>query len=72
MYNKDLRFHSIIDDENYIKSFGSKAFVCHNGIISSFYFDNIIFTFLSYFKLLRIAKQLKNLKEKCLMQKYNL
>ena len=53
MYNKDLRFHSIIDDENYIKSFGSKAFVCHEGIISSFYFDNIIFTFLSYFKLLR-------------------
>lgn len=51
MYYSSYRFHSIIDNKNYIKSFGSRALVCENGIENSFYFDNVIFAFLANFKL---------------------
>ena len=53
IYSKPFRFHSIIDNENYIKTLGSKAVICQNNVKNSFYFDNILFSFLAYFKLLR-------------------
>ena len=53
MHSKFFRFHSFLDKKNYIKSFGSKAFICKDGIENSFYFDNLIFTLLANFKLIR-------------------
>lgn len=53
MFDKQSRLHWIHDNQNYIKSIGSKAFICDEGSVNSFYFDNKVFTFLAYFKLLR-------------------
>jgi hypothetical protein len=53
MFDKQSRLHWILDNKNYIKPIGSKAFICDEGSVYSFYFDNKIFTFLAYFKLLR-------------------
>ena len=71
MHSKFFRFHSFLDKKNYIKSFGSKAFICKDGIENSFYFDNLIFTLLANFKLIRRLLRLNRSTKKNLIMAHS-